>query len=146
VDLTLPLHLSVHNLIGRYCESVLRCDIELFRSCWTPDAQWCIPGKGVVHGQKAIVDAFAEIRPIYRLCVQEILNSRIDVVDDALVTASVQIRELQWRADGQGSELIGVYHDTIKIDSTSHAAFARRDFELLYDGPVALEGRVRASR
>jgi hypothetical protein len=140
------LHLAVQNLVGRYCEAVLRADTEVFASCWTADAMWCIPGKREVSGRDDIVAAFADIRPTYRLCVQEVLNSRIEPSDGRTASATFQVRELQWRADGTGSELIGVYHDEITLDADGRAWFTRRDFELLYNGPVDLSGRLRSPR
>ena len=57
------------------------------------------------------------------------------------------MRELQWRADGTGSELIGVYHDTMQVEGDGdELRFARRDFELLYRGPVDLSGKLRLRR
>ena len=139
------VHLAISNLVGRYCDAVLHCDLDTFTDCWTDDATWAIPGKGIVEGRAAIVDAFAEIRPTYRLCVQEILNSRIEPLDDTHARCTFQVRELQWRADGDGSELIGVYHDTVVVDA-GRASFTHRDFELLYNGPVELTGRLRTPR
>ncbi len=138
--------LAVTNLIGRYCDAVLRCDRDTFAGCWTDDATWAIPGKGVVAGRDAIVDAFFEIRPTYRRCVQEILNSRIEPTAPATADCTFQVRELQWREDGTGSELIGVYHDTVLVDAGGRAWFTSRDFELVYNGPVALDGRLRDLR
>jgi hypothetical protein len=143
MPLDAPLFVAVHDLIGRYCGSVLRCDFALFGECWTADATWCIPGSGVVTGRDAIVATFAEIRPTYRLCVQEVLSSRFEASGERGATGTVQVRELQWRADGSGSELIGVYRDDVTVDDAGRAWFARRDFELLYNGPVALTGRLR---
>lgn len=137
--------LAVTNLVGRYCDAVLRCDLDLFTECWSADATWAIPGKGVVEGRPAIVDAFAEIRPTYLRCVQEILNTRVEPLDDTRAGCTFQVRELQWRADGTGSELIGVYHDRVVVDA-GRAWFTHRDFELVYNGPVALTGRLRPLR
>jgi hypothetical protein len=140
------MQLAATNLVGRYCDAVLRCDAESFASCWTLDATWQIPGKGVLVGRQAIVDAFMEIRSTYRLCVQEVLSGQVVLGDPPTVTASVQVRELQWRSDGTGSELIGVYHDRITIDAAGSALFTHRDFELIYDGRVDLPGRLRTPR
>lgn len=137
--------LAVTNLVGRYCDAVLRCDLTTFAACWTDDATWAIPGKGVVEGRAAIVDAFAEIRPTYLRCVQEILNSRVEPIDATRADCTFQVRELQWRSDGTGSELIGVYHDRVVLDD-ARASFTHRDFELVYHGPVELTGRLRTLR
>ena len=137
---------AVHNLVGRYCEAVLRNDVDSFAEMWTEAAEWCIPGAGVLSGRATIAETFREIRSTYRLCVQEILNSIVEALDPVTTRATIQVRELQWRADGTGSELIGVYHDVIALDDDGCYRFARRDFELVYSGSVDLAGRLRPLR
>jgi len=51
------------------------------------------------------------------------------------------VRELQWRPDGSGSQLIGVYHDDLRAVDGSWC-FARRRFELVYRGPLDVSGRL----
>lgn len=136
---------DIENLLGVYCESVLRFDPEVFGSTWCEDAVWSIPGTGEVVGRPAIVETFTAIRGTYARCVQEILNGVVTPIDPDHAAAAWQVRELQWRADGTGSELIGVYHDTL-TRTPEGWKFAHRDFELLYDGPVAMPGRLRKAR
>ncbi len=133
----------VHNLVGRYCEAVLRNDLSIFGSTWTEHAVWSIPGATTLVGRADIVREFGAIRGTYRLCLQEVLNGQIQETSPERATATWQVRELQWRADGTGSELIGVYHDTMQVDVDGELRFARRDFELLYRGPVDLRGKLR---
>lgn len=137
---------DVRNLVGRYCDAVLRVDVDGFASCWSDDARWLIPGDGTVEGRVAITDVFERIRPSYRQCVQEILNGTIayDGGDDA--TATWQIRELQWHDDGSVSQLLGVYHDTMARGEDGVLRFTERDFELLYSGPLDGSGRLRTPR
>ncbi|MEI7623273.1 MAG: nuclear transport factor 2 family protein [Actinomycetes bacterium] len=137
---------EVRNLVGRYCDAVLRVDVAEFASTWAEDARWLIPGDGVIEGREAITATFEKIRPTYRQCVQEILNGTISYVDGETATARWQIRERQWRQDGTVSELIGVYHDTMARDPDGVLRFAKRDFELIYSGPIDGTGRVRTPR
>lgn len=137
---------GVNQLLGRYCTAVLRNSSVLFAEAWSTDAAWCIPGANLVEGREAIVLTFSRIRSTYLLCVQEILNTVVNVRDSRSATGTVQVRELQWRPDGTGSELIGVYHDEVVRADDDRCLFARRDFELLYDGPVAMPGRLRPAR
>lgn len=136
---------DVEDLVGRYCEAVLRNDLELFASTWCEDATWSIPGTGAVVGRAAITETFASIRGTYRRCVQEVLNGVVAPSGPDHAHATWQVRELQWRQDGTGSELIGVYHDEVRR-TDGEWRFARRHFELLYDGPVELPGRLRDDR
>lgn len=137
---------EVRNLIGRYCDAVLRVDVAEFASTWAKDARWLIPGDGVIEGREAITATFEKIRPTYRQCVQELLNGTISYVDGETATARWQIRELQWRDDGTVSELIGVYHDTMTRDLDGVLRFSQRDFELVYSGPIDGTGRLRTPR
>jgi hypothetical protein len=136
-----PAELGARNLVGRYCDAVLRADPALFGDVWTDEGRWEIPGEQAIVGRSEIVAVFSRIRSLYRLCVQQVLNGTVAVEDPARVRGRWQIRELQWRADGEGSELIGVYDDVI-VDDGGTWRFAVRRFELVYRGPVELPGRV----
>jgi hypothetical protein len=138
------IELDVRNLVGRYCHEVSNFDLDRWSATWAVDATWSIPGEGVVVGLDAIRATFATIRSTYLLCVQELLRSVVEIVDDAHATARWYIRELQWREfDGEivGSELIGTYDDEMARSSDGELLFTSRRFTLLYSGPVALDGR-----
>jgi uncharacterized protein (TIGR02246 family) len=137
---------DVHNLVGRYCDAVLRVDVDEFADAWAPDARWLIPGDGVIEGRAEITAAFERIRPTYRQCVQEVLNGTVSYADGDHATARWQIRELQWRDDGTTSELIGVYHDRMARGDDGVLRFTERDFELIYSGPTDGSGRLRTPR
>jgi len=133
----------VRNLVGSYAEAVLRNDPVLFADTWAEDAVWSMPGAPTIVGRDGIVRSFRDRRAGFRLCVQEILNGRITMVEADRATATWQVRELQWRADGTGGELLGVYDDVMVISADGELRFARRNFELLYRGPVDLRGKLR---
>jgi ketosteroid isomerase-like protein len=137
---------DVHNLVGRYCDAVLRVDVAEFANAWTEDARWLIPGDGIIEGRAAITETFEKIRPSYRQCVQEVLNGTIAYVDGDTASARWQIRELQWREDGTVSELIGVYHDVMTRGLDGVLRFAQRDFEVIYSGPIDGSGKLRTPR
>jgi ketosteroid isomerase-like protein len=133
----------VRNLVGSYAEAVLRNDPALFADTWAADAVWSTPGAPAIAGRDDIARSFRDRRGTFRLCVQEILNGRITTAEADRATATWQVRELQWRADGTGSELLGVYDDVMVVGADGELRFARRDFELLYRGPVDLRGNLR---
>lgn len=136
---------DVRNLVGRYCDAVLRVDVAGFADCWATEARWLIPGDGEIAGRDAIVEVFERIRPSYRQCVQELLNGTISYAGGDDATAVWQIRELQWRDDSV-SQLIGAYHDTMARDDDGVLRFTVRDFELVYSGPLDGSGRLRPPR
>ena len=137
---------DVDDLVGRYCDAVLRADVEGFTACWDPAARWLIPGDGVIEGRNAIRAVFERIRPSYRQCVQEILNGRVTHTGGDDATAHWQVRELQWRTDGTTTQLLGVYHDAMVRGADGVLRFTERDFELLYNGPLDGSGRLRPPR
>jgi hypothetical protein len=133
---------TVVDLVGRYADAVLRADTARFASLWTDDAEWAVAGSEPIRGRPAIVEMFARSRSRFRLCVQEVMSGYADPPDEGgTVEAHWQVRELQWRPDGTGGELIGVYHDTVQ-PVAGIWRFARRRFELVYRGPLDLPGRV----
>ena len=137
---------DVHNLVGRYCDAVLRVDVAEFSDTWADDARWLIPGDGIIAGRASISATYEKILPTYKKCVQEVLNGTISYVDGDNASARWQIRELQWRNDGTTSELIGVYHDVMTRDLDGVLRFAQRDFELIYSGPIDGSGTLRPPR
>ena len=125
------------DLVGRYADAVLRFDADRFARLWTEDAEWVVAGGEPLRGRDVIVETFVRARSAFRLCVQEITSGYVDPP----AGAHWQVRELQWRPDGTGSQLIGVYHDDLQaVDGVW--CFARRRFELLYRGPIDLSGRL----
>jgi hypothetical protein len=134
---------ALSDLVGRYADAVLRYDAERFASLWAPDAEWLVTGAEPLVGRTAIVETFVRVRSTYRLCVQEIMSGYVDPAgaDEDERCAHWQVRELQWRADGSGKQLIGVYHDDVRrLDGAW--SFARRRFELLYRGSLDVSGRL----
>lgn len=140
--MTDPRRPGILDLLGRYADAVLRADASRFAPLWEDDAEWVIPGTSTIVGRDAIVDTFVRVRAGFPLCVQEVLSGYLDeaVVDDE-ASAHWQVRELQWRPDRPGSQLIGVYHDDVRA-SRGRWRFARRRFEVVYRGPADLSGRV----
>jgi ketosteroid isomerase-like protein len=133
---------GISDLVGRYADAVLRADATRFTSLWTEDAEWLVAGSDPVRGRPSVVETFVRSRSRFRLCVQEIMSGYVDpVATDGSTGAHWQVRELQWRTDGTGRELIGVYHDVVR-PAEGAWRFARRRFEPVYRGPVELPGRV----
>lgn len=137
---------DVHNLVGRYCDAVLRVDVAEFSDTWADGARWLIPGDGIIEGRASISATFEKIRPSYKQCVQEVLNGTISYVNGDNANARWQIRELQWRDDGTVSELIGVYHDIMARGVDGVLRFTQRDFELIYSGSMDGSGSLRPPR
>jgi SnoaL-like domain len=133
---------ALSDLVGRYADAVLHFDAERFASVWAEDAEWLVAGAEPLVGRDTIVETFVRVRSAFRLCVQEIMSGYVDPpagTDER--RAHWQVRELQWRADGSGRQLIGVYHDDVRLLDGSWQ-FTRRRFEVVYRGPLDVSGRL----
>lgn len=150
---------AVRNLTARYCDAVARNDAELFASLWTANADWVVPGARTTSGRERITRVFGKLRGDYLLCTQELMSGYVVPLDttDPLATdplaagshatdgpvaeARWQIRELQWKAEAPVSCVLGIYSDRLEVEDGSWR-FARRQFDILYRGPVDLSGAV----
>jgi ketosteroid isomerase-like protein len=128
---------DIRNLAARYCDAVLRFDPACFASTWAEDAVWHVPGGQSIRGRDAIEAVFRETRARYALCIQELLSALIDSEGRARFT----VRELQWRSDGEGTQLFGVYDDAV-CGPADAPVFASRSFTLIYRGAADLSGRL----
>ena len=109
---------------------------------WAPDAEWLVAGADPLVGRQTIVETFVRVRSTFKLCVQEIMSGYAEPPGDTDERrAHWQVRELQWRADGSGRQLIGVYHDDVRpLDGRWQ--FTRRRFEVVYRGSLDVSGRL----
>ena len=134
---------AVRNLTARYCDAVARNDGELFMSLWTADADWVAAGH-TTSGRERIARVFGKLRGGYVLCTQELMSGYVDPRDEGrgpAADARWQIRELQWKAEEPVSCVLGIYSDHVVFDGGAWR-FARRQFDILYRGPVDLTGAV----
>ncbi len=140
------IDLVVRNLTARYCDAVARNDGELFASLWATDADWVVPGARKTSGRERIARVFAKLRGDYVLCTQELMSGYV-VPRPSLggsapsAEARWQIREYQWKADAPVSCVLGIYSDHLVIEDGAWR-FARRQFDILYRGPVDLTGAL----
>ena len=137
------LVVAAHDLVGRYCDAVLRADVAAFGDAWAVDAEWVIPGREPVVGRAAIVELYSSLVTPIRRTVQEVLSGTVEPTSASTARARWQVRELQWRTDGTTRELLGVYRDAIALDAEGVARFTSRAFEVLYAGEATLPGRLR---
>lgn len=142
----LEIDRAVRNLTARYCDAVARNDGEIFASLWTLEADWVVPGARTTSGRERIARVFAKLRGDYVLCTQELMSGYVVPGDPGVGSASTaearwQIREFQWKADAPVSCVLGIYSDQLVIEDGVWR-FARRQFDILYRGPVDLTGAI----
>lgn len=135
---------DIVDLLGRYCEAVLRFDLEAFRACWADDGVWVMPGdRPDVVGPDACTELFGRLRAGFALCTQEILSSVVEPGPDAhTVSVRSVIREVQWLSSEPTRVVVGVYHDVVAAGPSGRWRFRSRRFELFFRGGADLSGRV----
>jgi hypothetical protein len=140
--------MGVRQLAGRYCDAVVRFDPDLYGSLWTADAVWETT-RGDIVGREDILATYTKMRARYALCLQHLLSG---VVEDGrpedgdppgALRATWHIHETERTLDGEGIELYGTYRD-VCVPGPDGWQFARRRFDALYRGPLALPGKVFA--
>jgi hypothetical protein len=136
--------MGVRQLAARYCDAVARFDVDLYGSLWTDDAVWETT-RGDIVGRDAVLATYTKLRARSRLSVQALLAG---VVEDGragdppgALRATWHIREFGLPTQGEPYELIGTYRD-VCVPGPDGWQFARRAFEPLYRGPVAMPGTV----
>ncbi len=148
---------GVGRLVARYCDAVARFDRELFASLWTPDAVWATT-RGDIVGRERITATYVKLRSGYELSIQSLLSGTVDIAPDGRsARARWQIREIGRTTSGEGLELYGVYTDdcvpavddpavdpAVDDSDTRRWQFARRRFDPLYRGAIALTGDATA--
>jgi hypothetical protein len=136
--------MAVRQLVARYCDAVARFDADLFAALWTADAVWETAERDFV-GRDVVAKVFTKARGRYALALQQVLSGLVEErgPDDppGALRATWQIREVQRTHDGEGVELYGTYRD-VCVEGGDGWQFARRRFDPLYRGPIALPGTV----
>jgi uncharacterized protein (TIGR02246 family) len=134
VSATLSVRDKVTNLAGRYCAAVLSGEAKDFGDCWAGDAVWVVPGGHQHEGRDRIVQVFEKVRVPFTRCVQELLSGVVEPLGTDAATATWQIRELQWRADGTQTYVIGTYVDDCARGDDGIWRFTRREFDEIVRG------------
>jgi uncharacterized protein (TIGR02246 family) len=134
---------AIGDLVARYVEAVAIADRNLFRSVWAADAVWVVDGRGSFHGPDAITALFWKLRERQEFAVQRVVSGRAVAGDEADAAVGRWVIHSLTRAEGRGSELVGVYDDRYVRESGTWL-FRERAFTPLYRGPVELAGSVFA--
>ena len=140
--------MAVRQLVARYCDAVARFDADLYGRLWTVDAVWETDRNDIV-GRDAVLATYTKLRARYALCIQQVLSGFVEDggPDDppGALRGTWQIREVERTLDGEGIELYGIYRD-VCVERPDGWQFARRRFDALYRGPVAVPGKVFGTR
>lgn len=130
--------LAIRNLVARYTEAVIRADADAWTATWAKDSVWHLFGTPI-EGRDAIVSAWKGAMGMFDT-VHQYVHSGVVEVDGAAARGRWILTEVGVLA-GKGDRVVtvGAYHDDY-VRSEAGWVFARRQFDVLQQGPPDLSG------
>lgn len=130
--------LAIHDLVARYCDSLVRADVDAWAATWASDGHWEIGEELTARGREAAVSLLRRLTEPFACIVQIASNPMIRVHDDGVSAhGRWTILELLSATDGSGLQNVGVYDDEYRLED-GRWCFAHRRFQFLFSGPASL--------
>lgn len=109
---------ALRQLVDRYCDGVVRHDVETWASTWAVDATWELRPGATVDGREAIVAAWEQAMKGFTWVVQS-PSFCVFEVDEATGegTGRVTVHERFQRRKGGPGSMLGTYHDTYRREA-----------------------------
>ena len=106
---------ALRQLIARYCDGVLRTDVDTWAGTWTDDAEWELRAGAPISGKADIVAAWVKAMKGFKWAVQT-PGVCVFEVDEAagLGHGRITTHERFARTKGEPGNLLAVYHDTYR--------------------------------
>lgn len=131
--------LALRELVARYADAVNRRDAEVWKDTWTEDGVWHLFGRDV-EGREAVFQTWQGAMGMFTFVLQLIHSGTIEVHGDKAI-GRWYLSEVAHTSQGDKLLTVGVYHDRCERDG-GQWRFARRRFDVLYQGPPDLSGQV----
>lgn len=125
--------IALRQLIARYCDGVIRNDVDTWSSTWAHDGVWLMGSEPVV-GRSAITAAWQAAMQGFEWAVQ-LAPQMIFEVDERAGTGEgrVTVNERLKRTNGKTASLLATYHDRyVRIGGTW--LFAERRLQVIEAG------------
>lgn len=131
---------EIRALVERYADAVCRRDAADWGATWAPDATWDLgPGREVT-GREQIVELWTKLMAGFPTAIQIIHSGVVTSIEGDRATARWYLSEFILQADDARRMGVGVYHDEYR-KADGAWMFARRRYNLLYNGPADLSGQ-----
>lgn len=131
--------LAVRNLVARYSDAVNRRDAATWGPTWTEKAEWSLMGSSTV-GRDEIVALWEKLMSGFPFVMQLVHSGTVELSGDS-GEGCWYLTEISRGPDGTPNAAIGVYHDRYLRENGAWC-FARRRFDILYNGPADLSGTL----
>lgn len=126
---------AIEALVARYADAVNRRDADDWAALWCADGVWRAFGRSF-EGRDAVVATWQAAMQGFRLVFHVIHSGVIEVGNDAARGRFCISEQLQ-TTDGTPGLLLALYHDDYRREPGGWR-FARRELEVLYQGPPDL--------
>lgn len=131
--------LEVRDLVARYADAVNRRHAEDWKETWAPDGVWHLFGRDV-EGRDAVFQTWQGAMGMFSFVLQLIHSGTVEVEGNE-ATGRWYLSEVAHTSQGDRLLTVGVYHDhCVREEGTWR--FAKRRFDVLYQGPPDLSGGV----
>jgi ketosteroid isomerase-like protein len=132
---------AIEALIARYADAVNRRAAEDWEALWTRDGVWSAFGQSF-EGRDAVVGTWKAAMQGFRL-VFHVIHSGVIELDGDNAHGRWSISEQLQSTNGTPGTLLALYHDDYRREREGWR-FARRELEVLYQGPPDLSGEPAA--
>jgi len=126
---------AIETLVARYADAVNRRDPDDWAALWCADAVWKAFGRSF-EGRDAVVATWQAAMQGLRL-VFHVIHSGVIEVDGDAGRGRWSISEQLQSTSGTPALLLALYHDDYRREPGGWR-FARRELEVLYQGPPDL--------
>ena len=135
--------LAIRDLVARYIDAVNRYHKDDWAATWSDSATWNLMGMEV-SGRKAIVELWTNAMAGFEFAIM-MLNSGTVTVDGETATGRWYLTEHLKTVEGDTNITLGVYDDEYRREDGAWL-FARRSYQIIYQGPPDLSGNYTPFR
>ncbi|MEM9623136.1 MAG: nuclear transport factor 2 family protein, partial [Pseudomonadota bacterium] len=131
--------IEIQALAQQYADGVMQRDAEIWGDTWAEDGAWDLaPGMDAVQGRDNLKGFWSGVMAGYP-CVLHWVQPGLITVDGDSAKARFYVQENIKDAEGNSFRVAGVYNDQL-IKEHGAWKFAHRKFDVIYRGPVDMEG------
>ena len=127
---------AIDGLQARYADGVARRAEEAWSSCWEIDAVWLLRGDTELRGRESIRAAWLEAMQRYRWVTQMWNIGDIAEVEPGVVEYRLYLREAKETQEGRFGQLVGIYHDRVRLNERAVPVYLSRRLQILHEDPI----------
>lgn len=132
--------LAIRALVAAYSDAANRGDVQGMVDVYIPDGVLVPFGGAECIGHDNLRATFAQVFSVFSWIFQMTHNGLVKVDGDTAI-GRFWVSEWAGRADGRGSQFMGLYQDRY-VRTHQGWRFARRQLDMTFKGHVTFDGKV----